>query len=576
MNELAGHLRAQEGDIRTEARLQRESIETRWRQDLTDRVSSGRALGPLSIHEIEDNGLVHFDPPREDIAIFRDRDQLRLSQNDPEGDHHLVTFLGITTKGLTVHHSKPGTVSALSRTGWTLDEHFLDLSGYYLDAIDALGSTAHGRDHVSPVLFDPQPPQLDLKTYDEAADAMESGALDDSQADAVARALASSPFHLIQGPPGTGKTYALARLVEELVSWDHRVLVTAFTHRAIHQALGRIHALLGDRCPVVKISQRLPGDQLPFDTFETWGDSGLADRGGPCVVGATPFALWTKRLSGVRFDSIVLDETSQLTLPSAAMAMLRGDRWFFFGDHQQLPPVSFVHRDHPAAASVFAHLARTSKPTTLNTTYRLNEPLTSWPSENFYGGALTAHETNAAHRIALKDTPRRYPAILAPDPSLVRLELDHQGCRSRSDEEADLAADLLADLFDSGLSPDQAGVVVPFRAQASAIRRLLRGDRFTNHPPAPETVVDTVDRFQGQEREVIIFSFACSDPAFIERLETFLFQPPRLNVAVTRARTKVILLHSTMLHDHARTHAPYSEPAALFLSLLDAATPLPF
>jgi DNA replication ATP-dependent helicase Dna2 len=280
-------------------------------------------------------------------------------------------------------------------------------------------------------------------------------------------------------------------------------------------------------------------------------------------------------LSGVHFDAIVLDETSQLTLPAAAMAMLRGDRWFFFGDHKQLPPVSLVHRDNPADASVFARLARGSKPTTLNTTYRLNEPLTIWPSEIFYNGDLIAHERNASHRIALKKPPARYPALLAPDPSMVRIELDHEGCRSHSLEEADLAADLIADLFDSGLTPAQAGVVVPFRAQASAIRRLLRGDRLAKHPEAPDIVIDTVDRFQGQEREVIILSLACSDPAFIARLDAFLFLPPRLNVAVTRARTKVILLHSTVLRNYATTQAPCSESAAIFASLLEAATLLP-
>ncbi len=81
-------------------------------------------------------------------------------------------------------------------------------------------------------------------------------------------------------------------------------------------------------------------------------------------------------------------------------------------------------------------------------------------------------------------------------------------------------------------------MVVPFRSQASAIRNLLRSDRFIHHPNALQTIIDTVDRFQGQEREVVLYSFAASDPLFIERLGDFLLQPPRLNVAVTRAKTK--------------------------------------
>lgn len=572
MERLAEELATQRHEICAETRLRRQSIESRWRQPLWSRVQSGRALGPLTVREIESNGLIHFESPAEDIAIFREHDRLRLSKDNPEGGFHHITFVGSTAKGLTVYLAAASISIDVNSTGWSLDEDFLDLSNYYLDAIDELGSTIHGRENVAPVLFGGHDASVDLGIYAKSGDALEPSGLDESQIDAVATALASSPFHLIQGPPGTGKTYTLALLVAQLLEQNHRVLVTAFTHRAIHQALGKVKSLLGDRHPVVKIARRIPNENLPFDVFETYGESKLASHDGPFVIGATPFALWTKRLKGIRFDSIVLDETSQLTLPAAAMAMLCGDRWFFFGDHKQLPPVSFTHQDDPAAASVFARLARNTAPSTLNTTYRLNAPLTHWPSENFYGGELTAHSSIAGHRLALKRPASRYPAILAAEPSLLRIELRHEGRRSRSEEEADLAADLLADLFDAGLPPDAAGVVVPFRSQASAIRRLLRGDRFAHHRNADAATIDTVDRFQGQEREVILYSFASSDPDFMNLLGEFLMMPPRLNVAVTRAKTKVILLHSTALREYAESRASYSEAADLFLSLLAAAT----
>ena len=141
-----------------------------------------------------------------------------------------------------------------------------------------------------------------------------------------------------------------------------------FTHRAIHNALAKIQTLLGDRCPVVKVAEPIPGDQLPFPVYETLSDCGLDACDGAYVIGATPFALWSHRLQAAHFDSAVLDETSQLTLPAAAMAMLHSDRWFFFGDHRQLPPVSLVHAADPAAASVFARLERQCDPTTRSDT----------------------------------------------------------------------------------------------------------------------------------------------------------------------------------------------------------------
>jgi superfamily I DNA and/or RNA helicase len=80
-----------------------------------------------------------------------------------------------------------------------------------------------------------------------------------------------------------------------------------------------------------------------------------------------------------------------------------------------------------------------------------------------------------------------------------------------------------------------------------------------------------VERFQGQEREVVIYSFATSDMSFAEKLGGFLFQEQRLNVAVTRARTKVILLHSRELREYAEAAKGRSDAAAMFLSLLESA-----
>jgi hypothetical protein len=184
--------------------------------------------------------------------------------------------------------------------------------------------------------------------------------LNESQSDAVAVALASSPFHLIQGPPGTGKTHALARLVEELVKRGERVLITGFTHRAIHNALRKIHERLGNQCPIVKISKPISYDPLPVPVHPDLAGSGLDLHPGPYVIGATPFALYSNRLDSAHFDSAVFDETSQLTVPATLMAMMKSDQWFFFGDHKQLPPVSLTHPDDPARASVFD---RKTKPT---------------------------------------------------------------------------------------------------------------------------------------------------------------------------------------------------------------------
>lgn len=565
MNEKTSRFLADlESDIRAEARCGWENARDRWARPLEDRVASCRAIGPLEVAEIERTErkwLVHFQPSKEDIAMFREGDGVRLSRNDPGGDDsRRVVFFGLTEKGLTVLSDRPPEGTA----GWTLDDDHLDLSEYYLRALGELATSAHGRDVVMPVLRGEVDGSIDYEAYDEACGELGGVGLDESQIDAVARCLAADRFHLVQGPPGTGKTHALARLVEALVMQGKRVLVTAFTHRAIHHALRRISERVD--CPVFKVSDPIPHDAQGIDFRHSFEESGLVDHPGPYVLGITPISLFTSRASGARFDVAVIDETSQMRVEAAIMPMLRAEKWFFFGDHQQLPPVVQRPVADVTAESVFGRLRHGDHSTMLRTTYRMNELLVRWPSENFYGGGLVAGMPNARHRFALKRVSD-LEILLGPEPAMVGIEIDHSGCRARSDDEAEAVAELLRTMLEGGLAGREVGVVVPFRAQAAKVRQLLRGARFKGLPAAAEVVVDTVERFQGQEREAMIVGFVVSEREFMERLRGFLVFPQRLNVAVTRARTKVVLVFSRAFREWLE--GSECEESRLAASLLD-------
>jgi DNA replication ATP-dependent helicase Dna2 len=477
-----------------------------------------------------------------------------------------VTFHGLTPKGLTV--ALAGEADLTEAAGWTLDEEMVDLTEVYLRALDELAASAHGRDVVLPVLLGETGDEIDLEAQAEHGEALGESGLDESQTDAVANCLAASRFHLVQGPPGTGKTFALARLVQKLVERGNRVLVTAFTHRAIHHALRKIRPMVD--CPVFKVSDPFPHDGEGIEFRERFSETGLHHHPGPYVIGCTPFALFTGRAREARFDAAVIDETSQMRVEAAVMPMLRADRWFFFGDRQQLPPVSLRPEGDPAEDSVFARLATHGDHTMLETTYRMNQPLVRWPSEMFYQGRLLAHRSVAGQRFHLESTPARAD-LLGPEPSLVCLCVDHEGNRASSDEEADEIAALIGEMLDGGLGPEQIGVVVPFRAQAAKVRALLRFKRFADLPEISKLTVDTVERFQGQEREVMIVSFVVSDEDFMNRIGGFLVYPQRLNVAVTRARTKVLLVHSPRFRKWLEANARFDERAALALGLLESA-----
>ncbi len=551
-------------NIREEQRLAAAQHRTLCSKDLADRRESCRALGPLKIVHIDhEKGLILFDPPEEDFSLFSYDQPLRLSRDSPLTDYIDVHFKGLEQKYFAVFSKNTHDLSLRHTSGWTLDEDLIDLSHHLIETVEELANSEHGRDTVYPALFRDLPPILDNEIYSDTLDSLESNVdlekpLNSSQEDAIATAMAQQ-CHLIQGPPGTGKTQVLAKVVEQLVEQNKRIFVTGFTHRSINNALRKIYDVIGDHCPIVKVSRfaSLEGDQ-PFDSVEYLRDVSFDLENGPFIIAGTPFSLRTKRLPDLQFDHALCDETSQMSIPLAMMLMLRADHWTFFGDHAQLPPVSLLHSD-PLDASVFKRLADRCEPSLLSVTYRMNKQLTLWPSDKFYSGELTAHSD---HRFCpLGDMN----SLLHPERSLHRVVSYETGSLSKNDDECDRICELIDALLHSGHKPSTIGVVTPFRLQAAIIRR-----RLSKHKDAQHITVDTVDRFQGQEREIIFYSFCASDPLFIAKIENFLFQQHRLNVAVTRARSKVIIFHSQEIYDHCLTRAKDgSEPASLFLSLMD-------
>jgi DNA replication ATP-dependent helicase Dna2 len=321
---------------------------------------------------------------------------------------------------------------------------------------------------------------------------------------------------------------------------------------------------------VLKIGAAARSDDLRVDHYATFELSPLTDQTGGYVVGATPFATRTRRLSGVEFDTVIFDEASQMTLPLAIMAMLTGKRFIFIGDQRQLPPVLATrHGEAMVHQSVFGVLVERGFDIMLEETYRMNAALTAWPSTKFYDGLLRSHSAIAERRMAYPQLPARYADLLDPDQPLVFVDLKHQHATTHSDQEARLVVDLLTTLLDCGVTPEQIGVVAPYRAQGRAIRSLLRKAL----PESPELrrsiVIDTVERMQGQERDLVIVSLTTSNPVFATQVADFLFQPERLNVAITRPRSKLIIVGSSHLLRAAPTDPALQETIALLADLIE-------
>ncbi|HET9224765.1 MAG TPA: AAA domain-containing protein [Roseiflexaceae bacterium] len=556
-----------------EATTVRERIQGVWARPLSTRVADGRAIAPVRIHALESDGLVELTCPRNE-SRFREGDMLLLNRGDPFADPRiLVTLEADDDTRLFVSSDDPALAwrtFAEERDGWVLDEGYLDISQMLLDTLAQAADTAGGRERVLPLLTGRARPAIDAARYAHGLALGAAAGLNENQTEALAQAYASDLAYLIQGPPGTGKTAVLAYLAQALVNDGERVLITAFTHRAINHALNTLARIAPDT-PAIKIGRHARADDLAVENYESFEGSPLATLSDGYVIGATPFATRTGRLSGVEFDTVIFDEASQITLPLAIMGMLVAKKFIFIGDHCQLPPVLMSRAGNELLhGSVFGALVDRGFDTLLTETYRLNAELLAWPSAQFYDGQLRpATEAIAARRLAWEMTPGSLAAVLDPETPLVFLDVRRRNTTTRSRAEASAIADLVTALLAGGIPPSEIGIVTPFRAQSREIRTLLR--RAVPDPIArQQIVVDTVERMQGQERDVIIVSLTTSNPLFAAEIADFFFQPERLNVAITRPRVKLIIVGSHALRDTTPVDLDQQLAVEWFNDLLDA------
>ncbi len=421
------------------------------------------------------------------------------------------------------------------------DPDAIDLTPYYEQSLDAISTSQIGREVVLPLLAG----TLAVTFNEGESSDAERIALDEgfnpAQAQAVGFGYGANQVACIQGPPGTGKTLVLSLIARLMVQRGERVLLTSHTHTAINNALNKIHA---QQVPVVKIgrdTQRRGLDEpvACCPSFSAWE----ARPAGGYVIGATPFATCTTRLANCEFDSIIFDEASQITVPLALMAMRKGKRFIFVGDQKQLPPVmlsrSVLSKD---SFSVFATLTSqdADHAVMLNETYRMNRWLTDWPSRQYYEGLLIATGANRERTLSLNSVPQRLEAVFDPAASGVFIPTLDRASRTRNFRDAELVVELCAAAVDGGLTLDRIGIVTPYRAQGRIVRDLL-AQRF-GRAAAQQVVADTVERMQGQERELIVLSLATGDEVFLGAVAPFFFQPERLNVSITRAISKLIVI----------------------------------
>ena len=392
--------------------------------------------------------------------------------------------------------------------------------------------------------------RLPPRTGQDAGEAL-ARAHEDVSSAAVRLALALDESCLpIQGPPGSGKTYTGAQMILALVAAGMKVGVVANSHKVIGNLLDTVAAQAATSRAEVRIGQRteVNGEwtcraAVPFPSN---GQALAALRAGAVdVVGGTAWT-WSRDEFAGAVDVLVIDEAGQMALANAIAVSPAARSLILLGDPQQLDQP--LKGSHPPGAerSALAHLldgAATMPPghgLFLDHTWRLHPDLCRYTSEVFYEGRLDPQAGNERLQLAgvspLTGTGTRYVPV------------EHSGNQNDSPEEADQIAELVGALVagdaswttrDGERRPvtlDDVLVVAAYNAQVGEIRRRLPGAR-----------VGTVDKFQGQEAPVSIYSMASSTPADAPRGMEFLYSLNRLNVATSRARCLTVLVASPEL-----------------------------
>jgi DNA replication ATP-dependent helicase Dna2 len=523
---------------------------------LDERVERGDSLAGLAHRGEEPGGRITL-RCADNLAKYRVGDSLRLSNGERvEG----ARGLGV------VYESFDGATSTLivSRDPFRTDGAFDPSLPLQLDpeaqsltslALEALTRVRAGRSAsagaVRAVLEGAAERSIEPKKRTAAAAQARAfvPALDASQQEAFSEAMAAEPVTLVQGPPGTGKTYVLARIVGALAAGGQRVLVASYTHRAVNNAL-RMVAAANASLAVVKAGKASGADDLR-GTRVTGVPSIRrlpAGRDPRRVVGATLFSLkavWEEDA----FDVVVVDEAAQIPLTFAPCALLAAPRYVLVGDHRQLGPiVQGRHLDPLAARSLFEHLADAYPPVLLRTTYRMNAGVNEFPSRVFYGGRLAPEARTANARFPhVPGGP--YDEVFDPERPAVLALVPHEGFRTRCPKEAEVVAGIVLDrIVRQRGDPGDIAVVSPFRAQLRLIRTLVKRGLDAAGAVAPLPVIDTVERIQGQERELVVVSLTASDPDHLAGdAAAFFYSGNRLNVTITRARTKLIVVASPLV-----------------------------
>lgn len=437
----------------------------------------------------------------------------------------------------------------------TIDQYDVDLTRRQLRAVDAVHRAQGRAAELSRRILGIEPPRLST----EAPQAQFSGSLNSIQKDAAEVALEAPDYAVILGPPGTGKTVVIVELLVQLAHAGKRALAVSITNTAVDNIVERLldqgHSFgirfgnwykIRERAIQVALINILTGEEdLALAAVEKM-------RNAAAVLTTCSSASLDLVRAG-HFDVVIFEESSQIRMQDAFSALTQGDKLVIIGDDKQLAPVSQTNKPISslldiALGTLRRHNFESALVRDLRLQYRMREEICTLINGSFYEGKLDSAPQIRTRPPLYTDIstvqPSQLNRILDPSVAIGVVDVDgveqYRGLSTYN--QANLAVDLrlLEGFQSSGLNLKQIGIITPYKEQQRLLAKAI----------GRTECIGTVDSYQGQERDLIILDLVRANP---RREVGFTLQPNRLNVALSRAREKLIVLTNMQTYQgHAR------------------------
>ncbi|XWS74707.1 hypothetical protein CRYUN_Cryun01aG0020800 [Craigia yunnanensis] len=376
--------------------------------------------------------------------------------------------------------------------------------------------------------------------------------LNDDQCRAILKILTAKDYALILGMPGTGKTSTMVHAVKALLMRGASILLTSYTNSAVDNLLiklksqsidfvriGRhesVHEEVKGHCISGMNLSSVEEIKVRFDQVK--------------VVAVTCLGITSPFLSGKKFDVCIMDEAGQTTMPVSLGPLMFASTFVLVGDHYQLPPLvqSTEARENGMGISLFCRLseAHPQAISPLQSQYRMCQSIMELSNALIYGDRLRCGSPEVANAKLKFSRPNSscsswLKAVLNPSRPVIFVNTDILPAFEARDHktvnnptEAYIIAEITDGLVNNGIEGKDIGIITPYNSQANLIR----------HACIASVETHTIDKYQGRDKDCILVSFVRSKENPRNCTSSLLADWHRINVALTRAKKKLIMVGS--------------------------------